>query len=409
MSADVNQTPLIFDPIKEPRFFSDPYPLYRHLRENDPVQRNPFFDGWSLSRYKDVVAILKDPRYSCDERKSKRYPRLRQQMEEAGVSLEQENRQRSMVRMDPPDHRRLRGLVNKAFTPRAVQRLAPRIEAIASDLLDKAADRGEMDFMRDFAGPLPVIVIAEMLGIPAEDHGRFKQWSDDAISSLGVASAEDRRRTKKASEELMAYLREIADQRRKQPREDLITGLLQAEEQGDRLTWDEFFSTVFLLLVAGNETSTNMLGNGLLALLRQPEQFALLRARPELAESAVEEILRWNCPVVLTTRFPKEDIAFGDALFKKGETVVCLFASANHDPEMFPQPERFDIARAENKHLAFGLGIHFCLGAPLARLEGRIAFNLLAQRFSNMKLATDELQWVRNTAIRGLKALPIAF
>ncbi len=409
MSTEINESALMYDPIKEPRFFSDPYPLYQILRDRDPLQRNPFFQGWVLSRYKDVVSVLRNPRYSCDERKSNRYPNLRKEMEAAGVSLEQENRQRSMVRMDPPDHKRLRGLVNKAFTPRAVQRLRPRIEAIANGLLDQVADRGEMDFIRDFAGPLPVIVIAEMLGIPAKDHPQFKQWSDDAISSLGVASQEDRRRTKKASEELMAYLQKIAAERRKQPEEDLITGLLQAEEEGDRLTWDEFFSTVFLLLVAGNETSTNMLGNGLLALLENPDQLALLRRQPELAESAVEEILRYNCPIVLTTRFPIEDIDFGDAGFKKGETIVCLFASANHDPEVFAEPERFDITRRDNKHLAFGLGVHFCLGAPLARLEGQIAFNLLAQRLPKLRLAAKEVQWARNTALRGLKALPVAF
>jgi cytochrome P450 len=311
-----------------------------------------------------------------------------------------------MLRLDPPDHTRLRNLVSKAFTPRAVERMRPVVEKYVGELLGRLEGRREMELIGDFAAPIPVSVIAEMLGVPVADRERFRHWSDEAVRPS--AAPRDLRRSRRASDELVAYLEVIAEERRREPREDLISALLRAEEAGDQLGRQEVFSICILLLVAGNETTTNLIGNGVLALLRHPAQHALLREDPSLLTNAVEEMLRFDGPVQLTSRFPLEDVEWeGGRVFRKGQQVLLSIAAANRDPEANPHPERFDVTRGEVRHLAFGHGTHFCLGAALARLEARHAIGALVRRFPRLCPAGEGLAWGDNTILRGPRSLPV--
>jgi cytochrome P450 len=397
-----------FDPLA-PAFRSDPHPQYRRLRERDPVHRSFIAGGWALSRFHDVEAVLRDPRFSSDDRSWSRFERIRRRNVKAGV-WEEEGFKPSLLRLDPPDHTRLRRLVTKAFTPRAIAALEPRVEKLVSELLDAAASAGALDVIRDLAYPLPVIVIAELLGVPSSDLARFKHWSDELVRSIGVSTLDDLRRARRASEELAAYFAGIAEERRREPREDLISALLVAEEAGEQLSMDEVFSTCTLLLVAGNETTTNLIGNGVVALLRHPQELARLREDPACIGNAVEEMLRFDGPVQLTSRFPLEDVEWPSGhTFRKGQQVLLMIAAANRDPEANPDPERFDVARPEVRHLAFGHGAHFCLGAALARLEARHAVGALVGRFPGLRGDTDRLEWGDNTILRGPRSLPVRF
>lgn len=400
------QTGVAFNPLSS-RYRSNPYPTYERLRTKDPVHRSRLTGGLMLSRYDDVASVLRDARFGADDRKSPTYAKNRAQMIKAGVVEEGEDERGSMLRMDPPDHTRLRSLVSRAFTPRTVEALRPRIEQIVEEQLDAVAKSGRMDVIRELAYPLPVTVIAEMLGIPIEDRERFKHWSDESIRTLGFGSIEDARRSMRAFRELRTYLEPIAQERRRQPREDLLSALVAAEEQGDKLTLDEVYSTITLLLVAGNETTTNLIGNGLLALLRHPDQLRLLRDDPSLIGGAIEELLRYDSPVQFTSRLPSEDIEISGHVLKAREEVLLLLGSANRDPAQFSDPDRLDITRENGHHLSFSHGIHFCLGAPLARLEGQIALSALVRRFPDMRLATDRPQWGENLLLRGLNSLPV--
>jgi cytochrome P450 len=400
-----------FDPFDK-RYLSDPYPLYRKLREKDPVHRSRLFDGVIMTRYEDVQGVLKDPRFSADDRNGPDYERQRRAAVTAGVLTEEEAAEPpSMLRLDPPDHTRLRSLVSRAFTPRAVESLRPRVEAIVDELLDRVADDGRMDVVRDLAYPLPVIVIAEMLGIPAEDRDQFKEWSDAVAAQLGFAQDFSRaRRAQFASRELRAYLGEVVERRRRQPREDLISALIAAEQEGDKLSSQEVFATAELLLIAGNETTTNLIGNGLLALLKHPDQMELLRREPDLMPNAVEELLRYDSPVQATSRLPLEDLDWRGERLGRGQQVMLVLGAANRDPEQFPDPDRLDITRKDVRHLSFGHGIHFCLGAPLARLEAPIALNALLQRFPGLRLSpTAKPRWGTNFILHGLESLPVEF
>jgi cytochrome P450 len=399
------RTGVAYNPLDR-RYQTDPYPLFRELRERDPFHRSRLIGGWVLTRHEDVSAVLKDSRFMADDTKLPFQTKQRQQLIKDGVMGPDEALSPGMLRSDPPDHTRLRSLVSKAFTPRTIESLRPRIEAIVQDLLDRApAD--SMDVIRELAYPLPVIVIAEMLGIPAEDREQFKRWSDDAVASFGVTRVSDFLVSRKAFSELQAYFARVSEERRREPREDLLSALLAAEQEGDKLTLDEVYTTCILLLVAGNETTTNLIGNGLLALLRQPEQLALLRDDPALIESAVEELLRYDSPVQATSRFVLEDVALGANTVAAGQQVIALIGAANRDPEAFTEPERLDITRTDNRHLAFGHGIHYCLGAPLARLETQVALPALLDRFPELRLA-GEPQWGKNLILRGLTSLPIS-
>ncbi len=399
------QTGALFFPAGR-RFFADPYRVYRRLRERDPVHGSRLFSGWVLTRYADVLEVLRDPSFSSDERNRSNFERQREMARRLGI-LDEDEPQPSMLRLDPPDHTRLRSLVNKAFTPRAVEKRRERIEGIAHELLAAAPSSGQIDLMQLFAGPLPVVVIAEMLGVPGEDQARFKHWSNEVVGAMGVARIDDVRRARAAGRELRTYLEGVAEERRREPRDDLLSALLTAEEEGDRLTLGEVFQTCNLLLIAGNETTTNLIGNGLLALFRHPDQLARLRDDPSLIPGAVEELLRYDSPVQFTTRIVREPKQIAGVTFERGQEIVLVVGAANRDPAQFPDPDQLDLGRERVAHLSFGHGIHFCLGAQLARLEGQIAIRAFLDHYPKAELASDAPVWGRNSILRGLRSLPV--
>jgi hypothetical protein len=401
------ETGIVFNPMRK-ELRSDPHPFYRRLRETDPFHRSRPADGWVLTRYADVLAVLGDRSFSSDERNQRRWPRLRARMTRAGLPDPYETERASMLRLDPPDHTRLRNLVSKAFTPRAVERMRPVVEKYVGELLGRLEGRREMELIGDFAAPIPVSVIAEMLGVPVADRERFRHWSDEAVRTLGDGTLDDRIRAEAAMEELGRYIEAIAEERRREPREDLISALVQAEEAGDHLSREELFTTCVLLLVAGNETTTKLIGNSVLALLRNPEQLELLRREPERMPAAVEELLRYDGPVQLTSRMITEDRELRGHRLRRGQQLVLVLAAANRDPEQFAEPDRLDVTRKEVRHLALSHGLHFCLGAQLARLEATLALEALVTRFPGLRLA-GPIEWGDNTVLRGPRSLPLAF
>ena len=384
-----------------PEFIENPFPVYHRLRSEDPVHESPM-GFWVLTRYDDVAGMLRDARFG-----RKGFDTLLQaRFGEAGFDL-------SMLFRDPPDHTRLRALVSKAFTPRVVEEMRGRIQEIVDALLDRAQDVGRMDVIADLAYPLPVIVICEMLGVPAENRDLFRRWSVDIARSLDAIALptepEVIERGTAARHALANYFRGLIAERRRRPKADLLSDLIAAEEQGDKLTEGELMATVLLLFVAGHETTVNLIGNGTLALLRHPVELRALRADPGLIGSAVEELLRYDGPVQRTGRMPNTDVALGGRTIPKGALVLGLIGAANRDPAHFPDPDRLDVTRGDNRHLAFGWGIHFCLGAPLARLEAQIAILALVRRLPRLALATARLEWRRASTLRGLTALPVTF
>jgi cytochrome P450 len=318
-----------------------------------------------------------------------------------------------MLDRDPPDHTRLRGLVSKAFTPRALEKLRPGIQQIVDALLDQVAGRGSMDLIEEFAYPLPVRVICEMLGVPVQDHERFKAWGLDIARGLDAImlppDSEVGQRSVSGRRALAEYFRELIAERRAAPRDDMLSALIAAEEAGDKLNEEELLATCILLLVAGHETTVNLIGNGTLALLRHPAELRKLRDHPGLIGSAVEELLRFDGPVQRTARIPSEDITIGGQTIGKGELVMPFLGAADRDPAQFPDPDRLDLTRTDNRHIAFGMGIHFCLGAPLARMEGQIAIKTLLARLPRLTLATDRPRFRQSLTLRGLQALPVSF
>jgi pimeloyl-[acyl-carrier protein] synthase len=384
----------------------NPYPRYRALRSQDPVHYSRLARGWVLTRYEDVATVLRDPRFSVERSRAFAGPEGAEPADGFGIFFE--TLSRTILFEDPPDHTRLRALVSKAFTPRAVEALRPRIQELVEGLLDAARARGRMDAIRDLAIPLPVLVIAEMLGVPPQDRDLFKRWSGNVAEGLEpVFDKAVIRRADQTTSEVIDYFRAIIRRRRAEPGEDLVSRLVAAEEAGDRLDETEMLAFCLLLLVAGNETTTNLIGNGLLALLRHPNQLRRLRDEPALAERAVEELLRYDSPVQLTGRVALEDLEIGGKRIAKNEFIIPLTGAANHDPAQFSDPDRLDIARQDNRHLAFGLGIHFCLGAPLARAEGQIAFRALVERLPKIMLIGPP-RWRRTMTLRGLQSLPVA-
>ena len=392
-------------------FYADPYPLYHELQQRDPFHRSYADFGWVVSRYQTIETILRDPRFSADDRKGRPWKMIHKMMLQAGRLEKDEEFVPSMLRLDAPDHTRLRKLVSKVFTPRAIQALRPQIENVVTQLLaavQNADTADTIDIIRDVANPLPIIVIAEMLGIPHADREQFKRWSDEAIRELDIASIDDLRRSGQAIKELNAYFADIIEQRRQQqPQDDLLSALILAEEEGDTLTVEEIYATCELLLIAGHETTTNLIGNGMLALLRNPEQLTLLRNAPDLIPNAIEELLRYDSPVQITSRYALEDCELDCQQVKKGQQLVLLLGAANRDPAVYAQPERLDITRQDIKHLSFSIGIHFCLGAALARLEGQIAVSALLRHFPGLRLASDTVHWRDSATLRGLQALPV--
>jgi cytochrome P450 len=381
--------------------YHNPYPTYAALRAKDPVHWSPVMDSWVFSRYEDVDAILRDPKRFSNDARTRQSPRARR----AGTVGTDDP---SMLFLDPPDHTRLRALVSKAFTPRAIEALTPRIRTIMEELLDHIENPASFDAMEAVAFPLPVIVIAELLGVPTEDRAQFRVWSDQRARALEPnMTASEREIAVDAGHKLDAYFLRIITARRAAPRDDLISALVAVEEAGDKLTEQELLILLRLLLVAGNETTTNLIGNGLLALLRHPEQMQTLRRDPRLMPAAVEELLRYDPPVQLDGRTTLEDVEFAGRRLTKGQSIVLLIGSANRDPDVFSHPERLDVSRSEASNISFGRGIHHCLGAPLARLEGRIAFEAMLERFAELRLLTPQPPFKDNIVLRGLQALPV--
>jgi pimeloyl-[acyl-carrier protein] synthase len=395
---------ILFNPFL-PEFHADPYPVYRRLRDEDPVHRTlPGF--WMLTRYDDVLAVLRDARFGREGF----VPFLEQIYGSPG---ETGAPPRSMLFQDPPDHTRLRGLVNKAFTPRVIEGMRPHIQDIVDGLLDCVEGSGAMDLIEDLAYPLPVTVICEMLGVPVVDHAAIRQWSADVARSLdaiGLTAAQDVvDRGRAGRRALGKYFLQLVGERRRRPQSDLLSALIAAEEQGDKLSEGELISTCILLFIAGHETTVNLIGNGMLALLRHPDQLRLLQSDPSLIGSAVEELLRYDSPVQRTGRVNTEDVEVGGRVIGKGSLVVTAIGAANRDPAQFSDPDRLDITRRDNRHLAFGFGIHFCLGAPLARVEGQLASGTLLRRLPRLTLATTAPEWRESSTLRGLKTLPLTF
>lgn len=386
-------------PLFSDEFVKNPYPAYAKLRKTDPVYKTRFPDGqlgWMITGYDEAVAALKDSRLIKD------YSKLFGGTME-GMSVFTQN----MLFSDPPDHRRLRGLAQKAFTPKTIDEMKERIEQITDKLLDEMEQKEEINLIDDFAFPLPIIVICEILGVPSEDRDKFRLWSHSLIEG---SSGEPGVSVYQHMNDFIRYLGEWFAKTRKHPKEDLISKLILAEEAGDRMTEKELYGLVTLLIVAGHETTVNLIGNSFLTLNKNPEQKILLQQHPELIGQAIEESLRFDGPVEFSTsRWASGNFLFSGKEIKKGELVVVALNSANRDSNKFTDAEKFDISREKSQHLAFGTGIHHCLGAPLARLEGKIAIGKLLSRFPELKLSVpeNELEWRPGMIVRGVKEIPV--
>jgi pimeloyl-[acyl-carrier protein] synthase len=394
----------VFNPLL-PEFHANPYPFYHALREKDPVHQSPM-GFWVLTRYDDVVTSLRDPRFGRDGFA----PLLEANYGPEGA---EGNLPRSMLMRDPPDHTRLRTLVNKAFTPRVIEGMRSHIQSIVDRLLDRVQGTRTMDVIADLAYPLPVTVICEMLGVPLEDHDAIRGWSSDIARSLDaiglLADPDVVKRGGDARRALGEYFRRLLPERRRNPQADLLSLLIAAEEQGDRLNEGELLAMCMLLFIAGHETTVNLIGNGLLALLDHPDQLEKLRDAPALIPVAVEELLRYDSPVQRTARITNADVEIQGRRIPTGSMVVAAIGAANRDPSHFLDPDRLDIARGDNRHVAFGFGIHFCIGAPLARVEGQIALATLLRRMPTIALRTATPDWRESSTLRGLKTLPVSF
>ncbi len=397
-------TDVLFNPLL-PEFHANPYPFYHQLCEKAPVHQSPL-GFWVLTRYDDVVMSLRDPRFGRDGFEPLLAAMYGQEGEEGRLP-------RSMLFRDPPDHTRLRTLVNKAFTPRVIEGMRSHIQNIVDRLLDRVQDARAMDVIADLAYPLPVTVICEMLGVPPGDHSAIRGWSSDIARSLDaigfLADQEIVERGAAARRALGEYFRRLLPGRRQRPQTDLLSLLIAVEEQGDKLNEGELLAMCVLLFIAGHETTVNLIGNGVLALLRHPDEFKKLRDDPALIPSAIEELLRFDSPVQRTARITNTDVEIQSRHIPKGSMVVAAIGAANRDPSQFPDPDRLDLARGDNRHVAFGFGIHFCLGAPLARVEGQIALGTLLRRMPGLALQTETPKWRESSTLRGLKTLPVTF
>ncbi len=392
------ELPAKMDDLAQPAFKANPYPFYARLRAEAPVCRTKLLGQttWLVTRYADVQKVLKDERFVKDW-----WPKTKWLYRVSGPTI------RHMLNSDGADHTRLRALVHKAFTPNLMEGLRQRIQDACNDLLHDLEEKGEMDLMSGFALPLPLRIISELLGIPEGDRYRLHNLSRRSLSASNLAgtllSLPDQRR-------LIRRIRRLIAERRARPRQDLISELVKAEEAGDKLTEEELVATIVLLLIAGYETTVNLIGNGALAFIQHPEQRKLFTENPTLAESAIEELLRFTSPLdIASQRFAREELVLHSASILPGDVVLAMVGSANHDETQFSEPETFDIRRNPNRHVAFGQGVHFCIGAPLARLEGQIAMTTLFQRFPTLRLAQDpeKLRWRKSLIVRGLENLPV--
>ena len=401
----------LLTPLRSAGSLENPYPVYSLLRTVHPVLPvpTPDWDGpgvWLLTRYADVREVLRDPRFSADRAAA---PLVKQNLDRLPAFVQQTTQGlRSMLVMDPPDHTRVRKLVNKAFTPRRIAELRPRIESLVLEELDGIEAGDRFDLIHDLAEPLPAIVIAELLGVPPGDHRQFREWSSRLIAAIAARSDEDRAKATESGQKILGYLANVIAERRREPQDDLISALIHAQEESDVLDDAELLATCNLLLLAGHETTTNLIGNGMLALLRERDQLERLLTDPSLVPTAIEELLRYDGPVQATLRVAKEDVRFGDHDVPAGSLVLVSIGAANRDPEVFEDPDRLDVGRDPNPHLAFGFATHFCLGAPLARLEAEVAIGSLLERFPGVELLDDAPEYRENPILRGLKRLDLA-
>jgi len=396
--------------VTDPLFKANPFPFYARLRAEAPVHPVILRAGkqraWLVTRYADALGMLKDDRFAKDRHNAMTPAQLRAapRMPPLFKPL-----QRNLLVLDGADHDRLRALVHRAFTQRMIEQMRDQIERVADELLRAAAARGGMDLIADYATPLPITMIGRILGAPAADNAKFHRWTRAFVSA---GTARNPLALIPAITSLMRYLRRQIRERGDHPQGDLITALVTAREGDDRLSEDEILAMIFLLLSAGHETTVNLIGSGTLALLEHPDQWARLRDEPAIIRPAIEELLRFVCPAEMATeRYAREDVAIAGVAIPRGELVLAVIASANRDAAQFDNPDRLDLTRAPNKHLAFGQGVHYCLGAPLSRLEGQIAIPALVERFPTLRLdaSADRLQWRGEFIVRGLEALPVTW
>jgi len=415
MSAHAQATPAVLPDdhslslyhLLDPAVLANPYPLFQRLRSEDPVHWDPFLHSWVVTRYKDVVTVLHD--YSAERTPT---PELLTRMGLETLNPIAQVMVKQMLFLDAPAHTRIRRLASHAFTPQRVEVLRAHIRDITNSLLDKVEAKGQMDVIADLAEPLPCIVTAEMLGVPVEDYQQLKAWSQDFAEMLGnfQHNPDHAARVLKSTLAMTDYFSAAITDQRKHPREGLVNSLLNAEVDGYRFTEEEVIANCIVTMVGGQETTTNLIGNGVLTLLRNPDQLEKLRADlSSLIPSAVEEMLRYESPSQHTARLAPEDTSLGGKRISKRQAVIAIMAAGNRDPERFPDPDRFDITRTDNRHLAFGWAAHFCFGAALARIEGQTAFELMLKRFSNWTVDSVPLVWRTNLGLRGLIRLPISF
>jgi cytochrome P450 len=401
-------SPVEFPDLLGPSMVADPYPVYHRLRAVDPVHWHEPFQAWVLTRYDDILPALHDLRLSSD-----RAGPIEQIIGHGELHPLFSLIGKRMTFTDPPQHTRLRRIVSKAFTPPAVAALRPRVQKYVDELLDRVQGRGRMDVIADLAFPLPATVIMGLLGVPVQARDQVKAWSDEFMlvlsSNPSTIPVESYTRAAEAAGRLTEHFSHLVDERRKRPQDDLLTVLVHAEDEGDRLSEEELYGTANVLMVAGHETTTNLIGNGLLALLRHPDQLRRVREEPALIPQAIEEMLRYDSPVQLVTRIAREDVALGGKTIRQGQIVNLILGAANRDPQHFPDPDRFDVTRTPSKQLAFGHGIHYCLGVVLAHLEGQVAFETLLRRMPEMRLGPELPEYRENFNLRGLKSLSIVF
>lgn len=422
-----------------PEHRANPYPFYKQLRDQDPVYWDEEMGFWVLSRHADIAALYYDERFSRAQGLMRGFQRL-PAGEQSVAKPVYHSFSKTMFYSDPPYHTHLRGLMNNAFSPRRVEQMRPHIQRIVDGLLDVVEAKGQMDAIQDLAYPLPVMVIAQLLGLPSGDRERFKHWSDDLFAILGTVRQSPRlmERAAQSLAEMTEYVTALSGRRREHPQDDLLSALLSVTEEDEQLscphpangnqaepqsagqlqrdrhattqlTQEELVANINILLSTGHETTTNLIGNGLLAVVQNPDQLQILRNQPALLHSAIEEMLRYDNPVQITYRSAKADVQIGGKNIREGDLVNTILGSANRDSQRFSEPDRFDIARNDGRHLSFGLGIHFCIGASLVRLEAEIVFSTLLRRFPNLKLATENLEWQEHPVFRGVKSLPIYF
>jgi cytochrome P450 len=400
--------PARFNPLL-PEYVVNPYPQLHRLRAEDPVHWSSTLGVWILTRYTDVHAALRDSRFSCMAGRWDQYEKffLRGGSKTSPMA---EMYSKWMLQLDPPDHTRLRGLVNKAFTPRVVEAMRPRIQAMVDDIIDRVIESGSMEVMSELAFPLPILVIADLLGVPREDYEKIRNWTHALLPSLSPAiSAQGVARVNDVIIEYREYFRALARERQREPKNDMLSALIAARDQGQKLSEEELLATCILLAFAGHATTAQLTGRAVLTLLQNPDQLTKLRDDPSLIGGAIEEVCRYESMLQLVYRTTTEAVTIGDKTIPPRQMVFVSLAGANRDPAQFPDPDRFDITRNSSKHVAFAYGIHYCVGAPLARLEGQIAINTILRRMQDLRLVSEGIQREPSLLLRGLVKLPVTF